>query len=69
MMGENSLTFIPFDDPSKEVFEGVIENGYDGSNVAKLKGIGINNQIIMWAWHSSVLPCKRNILNFSCVIY
>ena len=39
MMGENSLTFIPFDDPSKEVFEGVIENGYDGSNVAKLKGI------------------------------
>ena len=47
MMGENSLTLIPFDNPSKEVFEGVIENGYDSSNVAKLKGIGINNQIIM----------------------
>ena len=38
MMGETSLTFIPLDDPIKKPFEEIIENGYDGSDVTKLKG-------------------------------
>jgi hypothetical protein len=38
MMGENSLTFIPFDDPQKKVFEEVAEHGFDGSDVTKVKG-------------------------------
>ena len=53
MMGENSLTFIPFDDPPKkvlyliniydkyhicQVFEEVAEHGFDGSDVTKVKG-------------------------------
>jgi hypothetical protein len=37
-MGETSLTFIPLDDPIKKPFEEIIENGYDGSDVTKLKG-------------------------------
>ena len=38
MMGETSLTFVPFDDPPKKVFEEVIEHGYDGSDITKVKG-------------------------------
>ena len=38
MMGENSLTFIPFDDPPKAVFERVVEDRFDGSDKTKVKG-------------------------------
>ena len=38
MMGESSLSFIPLDDPSKAVLEDVIEHGFDGSDVTKVRG-------------------------------
>ena len=44
MMGETSLTFIPLDDPIKKPFEEIIEIGYDGSDVTKMKGKRIINQ-------------------------
>lgn len=39
MLGETSLTFIPFDDPTKKIFEEAIEYGYDGSDFTKVKGM------------------------------
>ena len=38
MMGECNLTLIPFDDPTKKILEEVIEHGYNGSDVTKVKG-------------------------------
>ena len=56
MMAENSLNFLPLDDPKKEVIisqekiihrfkvnlqtaQDVIEKGFDGSDIMKMKGI------------------------------
>ena len=55
MMAEDSLTFLPLDDPKKEVIisqekirhrlkvkfqtaQDVIEKGFDGSDIMKMKG-------------------------------
>ena len=37
-MSENSLTFLPLDDPEPKVAKHVIEKGYDGSEKTALKG-------------------------------
>ena len=38
MMSENSLTFLPLDDPDKLVAKLVIEKGFDGSDNTKVIG-------------------------------
>ena len=38
MMSENSLTFLPLDDPDKLVAKPVIEKGFDGSDNTKVIG-------------------------------
>ena len=37
-MSENSLTFLPLDDPEPKVAKHVIEKGYDGSEKTAVKG-------------------------------
>ena len=59
MMEENSLTFIPFDDPPKAVFERVVEDRFDGSDKTKVKGkikIAVN----------SISLCKSLIIFRQC---
>ena len=38
MMAENSLTFLPLDDPEPKIAKLVIEKGYDGSDKTTVKG-------------------------------
>ena len=38
IMSENSLTFLPLDDPEPKVAKHVIEKGYDGSEKTAVKG-------------------------------
>jgi hypothetical protein len=55
MMGESSITFIPLDDPIKDVLEDVIEHVYDGSDVTKVRG---NKTITMKILRSVFATCK-----------
>ena len=55
MMGESSLSFIPLDDPSKAVLEDVIEHGFDGSDVTKVRG---NKTITMKILRNVFATCK-----------
>ena len=50
MMGECNLTLIPFDDPTKKILEEVIEHGYDGSDVTKVKGKYICTNTILYQY-------------------
>ena len=55
MMGESSLTCIPIDDPIKDVLEEVVEYGYDGSDVTKIRG---NKTVITKMRRNVFTTCK-----------
>ena len=55
MMGESSQTCIPLDAPTKKVLEEVIEHGFDGSDVTKVRG---NKTITMRILRNVIATCK-----------